>query len=109
MQNEMMTQNAGTYHWMAPEVMDAKPYTHKADVYSYGIVLYEILSRTTPYMGMSGTQIVAGVLSRKERPDLNMIPIDCPPLLRDLMIQCWDHDPDQRPDFKNIVLALKEM
>lgn len=37
MVNEMMTQNAGTFHWMAPEVMDAKPYTHKADIYSYAI------------------------------------------------------------------------
>ena len=41
--NEMMTENTGTFHWMSPEVMDAKPYTHKADVYSYGIVLYEVI------------------------------------------------------------------
>ena len=41
--NEMMTANTGTYHWMAPEVLNAEPYTHKADVYSYGIVLYEII------------------------------------------------------------------
>jgi len=109
MKNEMMTQNAGTFHWMAPEVMDAKPYTHKADVFSYGIVLYEILSRTTPYLGMSATQIVAGVLSRRERPDLTKISDDCPIELRDLMIQCWDQDPDQRPDFRDIVQTLTEM
>jgi len=39
----MMTENTGTFHWMSPEVMDAKPYTQKTDVYSYGIVLYEVI------------------------------------------------------------------
>jgi len=46
-----MTAKTGTYHWMAPEVLNNKPYTYKADVYSFGIVMYEIICRETPYKG----------------------------------------------------------
>ena len=48
----MMTAKAGTYHWMAPEVLKSEEYTFKADVYSYAIVLYEIICWKTPYVGM---------------------------------------------------------
>jgi serine/threonine protein kinase len=44
-----MTGLAGTFHWMAPEVLKSDEYTHKADVYSYGIVLWEIVMREPPF------------------------------------------------------------
>lgn len=53
-----LTGMAGTYHWMAPEVLSSKPYSTKADVYSYGIVLWEILSRCTPFKGMKQQEII---------------------------------------------------
>lgn len=107
--NEMMTANTGTYHWMAPEVLNAESYTHKADVYSYAICLYEIITRTTPYQGLTGAQIAARVVNNKERPDITKVPEDCPEDLKELMIKCWDHDPDRRPDFVAITKTLKEM
>ena len=45
----MMTGQAGTFHWMAPEIMENKTYTFKADIYSYGIVLWEIICREPPF------------------------------------------------------------
>ena len=43
-QTGVMTAETGTYRWMAPEVIEHKPYDHKADVFSYGIVLWELLT-----------------------------------------------------------------
>ena len=74
--NQMMTSHTGTYHWMAPEVINAEPYTTKADVYSYGIVLYEIITRKTPYVGLTPPQITTKVVVNKERPDIDYIPED---------------------------------
>jgi len=47
--NLFMTGQAGTFHWMAPEVLQNHPYSEKADVYSYGIVMWEILCREPPF------------------------------------------------------------
>jgi serine/threonine protein kinase len=105
--NEMMTANTGTYHWMAPEVLDAKPYTHKADVFSYGICLYEIITRTTPYPGMTAAQIANRVVNNEERPNMSNVPDDCPSTLRELMMKCWAQNPDVRPTFSEITKALK--
>ena len=107
--NEMMTANTGTYHWMAPEVLNAEPYTHKADVYSYGIVLYEIIWRTTPYQGLTGAQIAQRVANKKERPDLKFVPDECPETFKELMIKWWDHEPENRPSFSEITVSLKKI
>lgn len=107
--DEMMTAHTGTYHWMAPEVLNAESYTHKADVYSYAIVLYEIITRTTPYQGLTGAQIAARVVNKQERPDLNNVPEECPAKLKELMIMCWEQDPVNRPSFSDITKELKEI
>lgn len=55
--SEKMTGQAGTYHWMAPEVINSQHYTEKADVFSYGIILWEIYTRAIPYGGMQPVQV----------------------------------------------------
>ncbi|CAM9408676.1 unnamed protein product [Phaeothamnion confervicola] len=98
--SEKMTGQAGTYHWMAPEVINSQHYTEKADVFSFGIILWEIYTRAIPYDGMQPVQVVAAVLGRGERP---RIPPSCPQPLATLMAQCWHHDPNMRPSFNDIV------
>jgi len=105
----MMTENTGTFHWMAPEVMEGKKYTYKADVFSYAICLYEIIARRTPYPQMTGAQIVQSVVNLQERPDMSAIPADCPPALKSLMIKCWDQDQDNRPGFEEIIKTVKSI
>ena len=58
----MMTGMAGTFHWMAPEVLQSQEYTHKADVYSYGIVLWEILTRQPPFRNYKPVEIIFKVV-----------------------------------------------
>jgi len=79
--DQHMTGAAGTFHWMAPEVIMNQPYTIKADVYSYGIVLWEILTRRKPYEGINPTMIGYNVVHFNKRPDEKFIPPDCPPLV----------------------------
>lgn len=103
-----MTSGAGTYHWMAPEVLDGHKYDEKVDVYSYGICLFELISRRIPYDG-SGLEPVsiAVAVSKGRRPDLSHVPQDCPADLRFTMECCWAHCSTGRPGFDTILETLK--
>jgi len=76
--DQFMTANAGTNHWMAPEICLNSNYTVKADVYSYGIVLWEIITRDLPYRGLPGPMVPYRVVYYNERPDISNLPEDCP-------------------------------
>lgn len=94
---------------MAPEVLASQPYSLEADVYSYGIVVWEILSRETPYRGINPASIPYKVLQLGERPDLNKIPQNTPQELKDLITTCWSSDPKQRPNFSGIIEILNNI
>ncbi|EQC38132.1 TKL protein kinase [Saprolegnia diclina VS20] len=103
-----MTAEVGTPSYMAPEMatMGATLCSTKGDVYSYGILLYSMWSRSKPYgdQGMNPFQLMTAVVSGL-RP---VIPINCPPGLARLMRQCWDANPLSRPSFPEISLQLKD-
>lgn len=100
---QTMTGNCGTTQWMAPEVLAAEKYTEKADVFSYGVVVWETVTRQCPYEGLSQIQAALGVLNNNLRPT---IPATCPPLLRKLMTLCWVSKPEERPTFEAILDIL---
>eukprot|EP00245_Coleochaete_scutata_P004704 TRINITY_DN1756_c0_g1_i1.p1 TRINITY_DN1756_c0_g1~~TRINITY_DN1756_c0_g1_i1.p1 ORF type:complete len:359 (+),score=41.08 TRINITY_DN1756_c0_g1_i1:76-1077(+) len=100
-----MTPETGTYRWMAPEVIMHQKYDNKADVYSFGIVLWEIVTCTTPFFGLNPLQTAMAVTHHNQRPK---IPESCPEGLALLMTQCWDRCPAARPTFTEIVERLKQ-
>lgn len=104
--NAMMTGQIGTFHWMAPEVISGTIYSAKADVYSFAIIAWEILTRETPFMGMHPVQILTAVCNSNLRPTL---PPNTPPLLASLIKQSWSSVPNDRPSFRDIFARLKEM
>jgi len=103
-----MTALAGTCHWMAPEVFMGLEYDEKVDVYSYAMVVFEIICREIPFEDSEAVTI-GTLITRGERPDMEAVPPDCPEKLRDLMVQCWAHDPKKRPPFDTVVATLREI
>ncbi|KAJ7566248.1 hypothetical protein O6H91_02G094200 [Diphasiastrum complanatum] len=100
-----LTKDTGTYRWMAPEMISHKHYTKKVDVYSFGIVLWELYTGLTPFEEMSAVQAAFAVVDKHARP---VIPPDCPHVLSNIMKQCWFANPDKRPDFWEIVKRLEQ-
>ncbi|XP_008809079.1 serine/threonine-protein kinase STY13 [Phoenix dactylifera] len=103
-QTEGMTPETGTYRWMAPEMIQHRPYNQKVDVYSFGIVLWELITGMLPFPNMTAVQAAFAVVNRGVRP---IIPHDCHPALSEIMTRCWDADPDERPPFAEVVRMLE--
>lgn len=101
-----MTAETGTYRWMAPEVLEHKPYDHKVDVYSFGIMIWEVVTGEVPYAGLTPLQAAIGVVQRNLRPTM---PPTASPKLTDLAEACWHQDPVQRPEFSEAVTILEEL
>uniref|UniRef100_A0A0D9VBF9 non-specific serine/threonine protein kinase n=1 Tax=Leersia perrieri TaxID=77586 RepID=A0A0D9VBF9_9ORYZ len=105
-QSGVMTAETGTYRWMAPEVIEHKPYDHKADVFSFGVVLWELLTGKIPYEYLTPLQAAIGVVQKGLRPT---IPKDTHPKLAELLQKCWHRDPAERPDFSQILEILHRL
>eukprot|EP00053_Salpingoeca_punica_P015905 m.147616 g.147616 ORF g.147616 m.147616 type:complete len:1001 (+) comp16829_c1_seq5:625-3627(+) len=99
-----MTGTPGTPAWMAPEIIQSQPSDEKCDVYSYSIVLWELVTRLTPWAGMEPAQIMFAVVAYSRRPP---IPDHCPPFFKNLMEQCWTQNPTNRLRFHEIYEILK--
>ncbi|KAK3224421.1 hypothetical protein Dsin_011446 [Dipteronia sinensis] len=102
----VMTAETGTYRWMAPEVIEHNPYDHKADVFSFGIALWELLTGELPYSFLTPLQAAVGVVQKGLRPT---IPKHTHPKLVELLERCWRQDPTQRPNFSEITDNLQQI
>ncbi|XP_021716419.1 mitogen-activated protein kinase kinase kinase 12-like [Chenopodium quinoa] len=98
----------GTLPWMAPELLSGSSslVSEKVDVFSFGIVLCELLTREEPYVDLHYGAIIGGIVSNTLRPP---VPVNCDPEWRSLMGRCWVVDPLQRPNFTEIANELRFM
>uniref|UniRef100_A0A6B2L9B0 Protein kinase domain-containing protein n=1 Tax=Arcella intermedia TaxID=1963864 RepID=A0A6B2L9B0_9EUKA len=102
---EQMTGQVGTVSWTAPEVLvGRKKYNEKADVYSFGIILWELVTRREPYKEMNPVQVILDVTRGKREA----IPKECPPELKRLINACWAAKYKQRPSMSSVIQYLRK-
>ncbi|XP_059837378.1 ephrin type-A receptor 7 isoform X8 [Hypanus sabinus] len=92
--------------WTAPEAIQYRKFTSASDVWSYGIVMWEVMSYgERPYWDMSNQDVIKAIEEGYRLP----APMDCPPGLHQLMLDCWQQERSERPKFDQIVGILDKM
>ncbi|MEQ2283750.1 Ephrin type-B receptor 1, partial [Ameca splendens] len=92
--------------WTAPEAIAYRKFTSASDVWSYGIVTWEVMSYgERPYWDMSNQDVINAIEQDFRLP----APMDCPVVLHQLMLDCWQKDRNARPKFSDIVSMLDKM
>ncbi|OQR87213.1 protein kinase [Achlya hypogyna] len=102
----------GTSMWIAPEVFNGEEHTEMSDVYSFGIILYEALSGTSPFESISPDAVPFIVQSGKRPTDFSpLASVDHSALqtMAPLMSKCWDANPSSRPTFTTIIGVLQQV
>ena len=96
--------------YMAPEVIQKNKYSEKADVFAFGMVLWEIFTGKLPYMGeefqgMNQVQLMFHIVDKNARPPLDGLEDG----LKQLIVDCWNLDPRLRPSFKESIVRLRRL
>lgn len=99
----LMTGETGSYRFMAPEVFRHEVYNETVDVYSYAMIFFYLLGGRPPWPTLNGIVAVEKASTEGERPP---IPRDWDMRLSRLLQQCWDENPQARPSFAKILIAL---
>jgi serine/threonine protein kinase len=101
-----MSGETGSLRYMAPEVASAEVYNQKADVYSFGIILWELVAYEKPFDGMNRDEFYEKVVHAGYRPEITRkFPDDLANLIRD----CWSPEVDARPNFNKVVEVLNSL
>ncbi|XP_053143386.1 mitogen-activated protein kinase kinase kinase 7 isoform X2 [Hemicordylus capensis] len=99
-----MTNNKGSAAWMAPEVFEGSNYSEKCDVFSWGIILWEVITRRKPFDEIGGPAFrIMWAVHNGTRPPLIK---NLPKPIESLMTRCWSKDPSQRPSMEEILKIM---
>lgn len=100
-----LTGRTGTLRYMAPEVVNKLPYNHKCDVFSFGIVFWEICAVQHAFSGFNSKEHMTRVVQHGERPNISD---DWPCAIKNLIKLCWTESIKERCDFKEIYSVLRK-
>lgn len=95
----------GTPAWTAPEIMRHERYTERADIYSLGIVMWEVATRKLPFAGDNLAKVALDVLEGKRPP----VPNNVPQVYASLMTSCWHRKPHKRPSAEHVCRTIESL
>ncbi|KAB2088786.1 hypothetical protein ES319_A03G022400v1 [Gossypium barbadense] len=90
----------GTPQWMAPEVLRNEPSNEKSDVFSFGVILWELMTVSSPWNNLNSLQVVGVVGFMDRRLEL---PEGLDPQIESIISDCWQSNPENRPSFEDII------
>ncbi|CAN0222212.1 unnamed protein product [Ectocarpus sp. 4 AP-2014] len=99
-----MTGGTGSLRYMAPEIADHQEYNEKGDVYSFSLIMWEMLAGTKPFLGLKRPDFYNRVVDAGERPPLHP---EWPQPVRHLLESCWRTNLDERLSFREVAGILK--
>mmetsp|Transcript_31353 Transcript_31353/g.79990 ORF Transcript_31353/g.79990 Transcript_31353/m.79990 type:complete len:891 (-) Transcript_31353:88-2760(-) len=105
-QQKIMTRTYGTITHMPPETLSEGAISKAMDVYSFGVLMWQMYTGSRPWSGLTHAQIIMRVCTQKMRLQWEA---GAPPAYRKLAEQCMDHNPDNRPSFDAVIQRLEEM
>jgi tetratricopeptide (TPR) repeat protein len=97
------------FRWRAPELIKDKSVEKKSDIYSFGILIWEIFSNKIAFSEYSYEDpltLIIKIIGEKLRPDLNLLKNDTPELIKKIIEACWNDDDKERPDAEELCKAL---
>ncbi|OIS96439.1 hypothetical protein A4A49_36467 [Nicotiana attenuata] len=96
----------GTPQWMAPEVLRSEPSNEKSDLYSFGVILWELATGKLPWDNFNSMQVIGAVGFMNQRLD---IPEDVHPQWASIIESCWHSEPQCRPSFQELMEKLTDL
>jgi len=96
--------NPGTPAYMAPEQLLGEPVTHRADIFSYGVAAYELLTNQKPFPGATPAEILKRQLDRSEFVVPSQYNHDLPTNLERVVVKCLEREPDRRYPFIGVMV-----
>lgn len=109
------TGKTGSLRYMAPEVALNRPYNEKVDIYSFSLILYSVVTGVIPYTSYTKNEFYSTIIRNNQRPPLDYddygreIKFQTSPILKSLLISCWDPLPRNRPSAKEVYLILMDL
>eukprot|EP00316_Scyphosphaera_apsteinii_P000405 CAMPEP_0119311682 /NCGR_PEP_ID=MMETSP1333-20130426/23401_1 /TAXON_ID=418940 /ORGANISM="Scyphosphaera apsteinii, Strain RCC1455" /LENGTH=968 /DNA_ID=CAMNT_0007316123 /DNA_START=122 /DNA_END=3028 /DNA_ORIENTATION=- len=101
-----LTAETGTYRWMAPEVLRHEPYSESADVFSFAMVLYELITHHVPFVGMEPIQVAVCTALENRRPPL---PPGIPEPLKAILALAWSMHRAERQRASELKMELESL
>lgn len=103
------TETIGTLQYMAPESMHSSSYSTASDIYSFGVVGWELLAEEPPFQDKQDFRLIESVATNKEKLCLKKIKTHVPSALKDLLSQCMNFNSSERPTAETVCEILSKL